>query len=259
MANAGPYSLFGAGEVIITPLIDADGATVSNPTPIIIPECQGIEIGIKRDLKQLFGQQAYAVESAHGKGSFPVSFSCGRVYAQAINSMFMQQSIATGQSKKASKVSGTVPAPSGPYTITPTVPDSGTWAEDLGVRTSEGLPLTRVASAPTTGQYSVSAGVYTFAAADSGVTYYFDFRYTVSTGKTITYLSKLMGQTPEVKMIISTHYKGRQAIIRLPRVVASSEFGLSTKLDDYTMPKLNFDAIMESEMTGVVAYFELPV
>jgi hypothetical protein len=32
---------------------------------------------------------------------------------------------------------------------------------DLGVRDANGNPMTRVASAPATGQYSVTAGVYT--------------------------------------------------------------------------------------------------
>src|SRR5581483_11374955 len=70
--------------------------------------------------------------------------------------------------------------PATPYQITPTVPSSGTWLADLGVVDINGNPYTRVASAPATGQYSVAAGVYTFAAADTGKTVYINFRYTVS-------------------------------------------------------------------------------
>lgn len=45
----------------------------------------------------------------------------------------------------------------------------GPWASDLGVAdAASGEPLTNVTAAPAAGQYSVSAGIYTFAATDSG-------------------------------------------------------------------------------------------
>ena len=45
----------------------------------------------------------------------------------------------------------------------------GPWASDLGVvYASTGAALTPVAAAPGAGQYAVSAGVYTFSAADAG-------------------------------------------------------------------------------------------
>lgn len=57
--------------------------------------------------------------------------------------------------------------PTTPYQITPTAL-YGRWAMDLGV-TIAGVAAAKVASAPVTGQYAVSAtGVYTFAAADAG-------------------------------------------------------------------------------------------
>ncbi|MFH4180992.1 hypothetical protein WDA55_23325, partial [Acinetobacter baumannii] len=57
-------------------------------------------------------------------------------------------------------------------TVTPVVPNSGTFVKDLGVTDAIAIPLKRVASAPATGQYSVDAatGAYTFAAADVGKT-----------------------------------------------------------------------------------------
>jgi len=42
----------------------------------------------------------------------------------------------------------------------------GPWASDLGVAYTPGGPLVAVASSPAVGQYSVAAGVYTFAAGD---------------------------------------------------------------------------------------------
>ncbi|MGB7976104.1 MAG: hypothetical protein WCF81_17555 [Roseiarcus sp.] len=45
----------------------------------------------------------------------------------------------------------------------------GPWGSDLGVTyTATGAPLTAVSALPAAGQYSVSAGVYSFSAADAG-------------------------------------------------------------------------------------------
>jgi hypothetical protein len=63
--------------------------------------------------------------------------------------------------------SGGVPQVPGPYTVTAAVP-FGPWAGDRGVIYNNGTPLTAVSGAPSAGQYNVSSGVYTFAAADAG-------------------------------------------------------------------------------------------
>jgi hypothetical protein len=59
----------------------------------------------------------------------------------------------------------TVPASA--YQIQVTAP-YGSWAVDQGVTYATGTALTLVTANPTQGQYAVSNGVYTFAAADSG-------------------------------------------------------------------------------------------
>ena len=54
----------------------------------------------------------------------------------------------------------------------------GPWASDLGVTYAEsGAPLTAVAAAPAAGQYSVAAGVYSFAAADAGASISLSYGY----------------------------------------------------------------------------------
>jgi len=55
--------------------------------------------------------------------------------------------------------------PTSPYQVT--VSQSAEFSCDIGV-TYAGSPLVRVAANPAAGQYAVSAGVYTFAAADAG-------------------------------------------------------------------------------------------
>ncbi len=61
----------------------------------------------------------------------------------------------------------TVPAAPGPYNVLVAAP-FGPWASDSGVTYAGGAALTAVTVTPAAGQYNVSAGVYTFAAADAG-------------------------------------------------------------------------------------------
>ena len=61
----------------------------------------------------------------------------------------------------------TVPAGPGPYSVSAAAP-FGPWASDSGVVYVGGAALTAVSGSPGQGQYNVSAGVYSFAAADAG-------------------------------------------------------------------------------------------
>ncbi|MEX7543121.1 hypothetical protein AB0862_035890, partial [Acinetobacter baumannii] len=88
-----------------------------------------------------------------------------------------------------------------------------TFVKDLGVTDAKAIPLKRVASAPTTGQYSVDAatGTYTFAAADAGKTVFINFRYSamVAGAKSITVSNLDMGYTPEFAVDLQRDYKGK--------------------------------------------------
>jgi hypothetical protein len=65
--------------------------------------------------------------------------------------------------------------PATPYQITALQPN-GTWGQDDGV-TIAGVAATPVNGTPTTGQYNVAAGVYTFAAADAGKAVVLNYSY----------------------------------------------------------------------------------
>ena len=62
---------------------------------------------------------------------------------------------------------GPYPAAPGPYNVSAAAP-FGPWATDAGVTFGDGMALTAVSGSPGAGQYNVSDGVYTFAAADAG-------------------------------------------------------------------------------------------
>lgn len=76
-----------------------------------------------------------------------------------------------------STVAQSAVVPGTPYQVT--VTNAATFIEDLGV-TLSGTALTKVASAPATGQYSVAAGIYTFNSAQNGQTVIINYRWTVN-------------------------------------------------------------------------------
>ncbi len=67
---------------------------------------------------------------------------------------------------------------SSPWTITPAIPQGGSWVSDLGVVNAQtGEAFTKVASSPASGQYSVTAGTYTFSGIDNGKQIAFKLTY----------------------------------------------------------------------------------
>jgi hypothetical protein len=123
------------------------------------------------------------------------------------------------------------------------VPSSGTWNSDLGVinaATSE--PLIAVASGPTSGQYSVAAGVYTFASADSGnnVKISFAYTFTGATGQSQTITNQLIGNTPTFQLDYKTTLYGATYYVRLFQCIGGKA-AFAHKLTDFMMPEYDFE------------------
>jgi hypothetical protein len=235
--------VFGSGAIYATPLIDAAGNAVAVPTPVKFLACQDISIDISYDSKMLHGGSQFPLAVGRGKGKASVKAKFGQVNGAVFNAAFFGQTFTTGQEQYSQDIVGT-PIPATPFAITVVPPSSGVWAADMGVRNAAGVPMTRVASAPTTGQYMVAAGVYTFAAADTGLVVLIDYRYTVATGRKIAIANQLLGSTPTVAIDIVVPYLGKQLTCRFPNGV-SSKLAIATKLDDYTIPEIDFDVFAD--------------
>ena len=113
------------------------------------------------------------------------------------------------------------------------------------------VPMTRVASAPATGQYSVSAGIYTFATADTGKTVYINYRYsyTLSSAKRISLTNLPMGYAPTFKAQMQTIFQGKRALVVLSSVVSTKLNLFATKQDDFSVPEIDFSAQADSSGT----------
>lgn len=243
-----PLYGFGAGALWGTPSTDADGNAISNPTPLLFGVLQEVSVDISGDIKELYGQNQFAEAVARGKTKISCKAKFGRINGLHLNSLFFGQTVSSGILADYYDTTGSpIPANPGPYTITPAVPSGGTWARDLGVRDANGNPMTLVAAAPATGQYSVAAGVYTFAAADADMTVFISFAYTATstTAKKSTVMNKAMGAAPAFRCDLSDGYLGGQTALSLYKCIAT-KLSFATKLDDFMIPDFDFSAFADA-------------
>lgn len=249
--------LFGAGTLWGIPTADSSGTAITIPTPVQFGTLQSGTVDFGYESKKLYGGKSFPAVIGRGKGSITGKASFGQVNGALINSLFF------GMTETNSIVSDYVDTtgaaiPTTPFTITPTPPNSGVWSVDLGVIDSNGLFMTRVASAPTTGQYSVTAGAYLFAAADASKVVYISYQYTgtsTSAGK-IAIVNTLMGYSPTFKAELYVPFQGKSMIITLNACV-SSKLSFATKLDDFALPAFDFEASADAAgNVGTIALTE---
>ena len=237
---------FGAGVLWATPTLDASGAAIVNPTPLMLAVTQEVSIDISGDIKELYGSNQFPVAVGRGKMKITGKAKYGQFNGAILNSLFFGQTMTSSLYSIVNDTTGaTIPAT--PFTITPTVPATGTWAGDLGVRDATGNPMTRVASAPTTGQYSVTAGAYLFSTADTGKVVFINYSYTATStiAKTSTVQNVAMGQAPTFRADFFNQLGGNGLALTLFSCI-SSKLSLQTKIDDFMIPELDFSAFADA-------------
>lgn len=238
---------FGSGTIWGTPLTDAYGNALANPTPVLVGVLQDVSVDISFDVKQLYGQNQFPVAIGRGKGKIDIKASFGQLNGATLNNLIFGQTVTSGATLNYRDLTGSA-IPSSPFTVTPTVPSSGSWAADLGVLDSNGVPLTRVASAPTTGQYSVAAGVYTFASGDTGKTVFISFQYTLtSTVAMSQIISNVgMGAAPTFRFDLTSGYAAKGLSLSLFNCM-STKLTLATKQDDFMSPEFTASAFADGQ------------
>ncbi len=239
---------FGSGVVFAVPLTNAQGSPITSGTPVRFGVLQDVSVDFSFTNKELHGQNQFPVAIGRGQGKITGKAKFGQFNGALVNSLFFGQTLAAGQSTIADKEVLTIASDTG------TVTNSTTFEDDLGaVYASSGLPLTRVASTPITGQYSVTpAGVYTFATADSGAVtgnILVSYRYqTTSTGTTATSIAltnQLMGYAPTFRAELYVPYASKQLVITLNQCIGS-KLNFATKLDDFLIPEFDFEAFSDA-------------
>lgn len=220
---------------------------VSNPTPMraYVPQDQSIDF--KLSTKSLVGENRLPVDVAAGDMSVTGKVTLGANSARLFSDLLFAIGSSSGQILEQEQEAGTIPG-STAYTVT--VANSSTWTTDLGVTlAADGTVFTRVASAPAAGQYSVAAGVYTFAAADANKNVKISYLYTQSsTGEKLTITNSLQGPAGAFTGVMVFPYGSDQDVLTLNKCIPS-EGGISTKQGDYAKPTLGFMAATDSSDT----------
>lgn len=230
--------LFNTGVMIGTPVSGNEGA---NPTPLALGILQEGAIDVSWDVKMLYGQQQFPVAVATGKGKVSGTAKFASVTGKIISDLFFGQGVSVGNNTPAYLEAHTIPAT--PYQVT--VTNAAQFVADLGViYTATGVPLVRVASGPTTGQYSYnsSTGVYTFAAADTTLGVQISYLYSISaSGFKSIIANQLMGFGPQFEMDFFITYNNQTTLVRAYSCIMT-KWGLPSKQGDFLIQDIAFEA-----------------
>lgn len=243
---------FGAGKLIAVPTRDSLGAVIATPTPVVLSVLQDISVDLSVELKTLYGNKRYPVAIGQGKGKTELKAKYAEFSAPVVGSLFYGKTAAAGI--KAAVLDFAVNIPTTPFEVTVAPPSSGTFLTDLGAVLA-GNQMTRVASAPTTGQYVVdpATGKYTFAAADTGLSVQLSYEYsaTSTTGKIFNLTNDIMGVTPSFITLLQTSFDGKTLVLKLNKCV-SGKLNVPLKNDDFAM--YDFEAEAQDDGTGNLGY-----
>lgn len=229
--------VFGTGQLFAMP--------VGGGAPLKFGALQDVSVDFNGDIKQLFGQYQFALDTARGKTKIEWKAASGNIDCNAFNTIFFGESVETGDELiQVFNEAGTVPAMS---TYTVTVAQAADFLMDLGVyNAATGAPLVQVASGPAAGQYSVSAGVYTFNVAQASTAMLFNYLYeSASTGGSMEIGNQLMGQTPKFQLVLSQLYDGKSFTLILYSNTCE-KLSLPLKQDDYLIAELSGQAMADS-------------
>lgn len=252
MAQTG-QKIFAAGRFWGVP-------TTSNPTPSPFGLAQDIAIDFKRDLKKLYGLNQFPADAASGPMSITGKVSMGTIAGRMVNNLLLGGSLSTGQlpwiAEESATIAGTTLG-NGSFTVA----NAAGFQTDLGVKGStSGIPFTRVSTGSITSsqQYSVStAGVYSFSSLEGNVAMKASYLYTTTGGQTVSMTNQPMGKIGEFAATAAFLWNNEKATLQLNKCMAS-DYGIATKIDDYTKPTFGFEAFADdSDILGTYSFAEL--
>ena len=230
------HCVFGTGLLVLTP---------AGGLPQRVGTLKDISLEISSSTKELKGDKMFAVDVARSGGKVSGKAKSGQIsgglIAAALNS-----TAATGSVIGVSDEVATIPA----TPIKVTVSQAPTQQQDdLGVvDLSTGAPMTRVTSAPATGQYSVDTtkGEYTFAAADTGKSVAISYSYKSTTvGKTISLTNQAMGAGSTFSLVLFNTYRGKNMGVKC-YAVTLPKLGLAFKNEDYAEKDIDFECFADA-------------
>jgi hypothetical protein len=215
---------FAAGTLIVTPLITAD-------------------------LKELYGQNRYAIALAPGKTKIELNCKFAQINGNLFNTIYFGAALTAAQILFEDSEAQSIPTV-GAYTV-----QSGNhsvFLADQGVvYQASGQALQVVTALSAAGQYELNptTGVYTFDSADAGGIVDLSYTYSSAGGTQIAIGNPKMGTGPSFSAILSQAYDGRQANFVF-NICQASKLMFPTKQDDFTISEVDF--MVAANNAGVI-------
>jgi len=228
-------------------------------TPARFGALQEASLDFSANVKELYGTYQLPLAVARGTIKVQGKAKYAQIQGRMFNDIYFGATMASGEINTSVDEAGTIPTT--PYQVT--VANSATWTVDLGVKYTSGTAaqigtsLVRVASAPATGQYSVTAGVYTFAAADTGLGVAICYNYTTAAvGDVVTMSNQLLGTTPVFTAVLSQVFVTKQITWSMTQCT-SSKLSFPTKLEDFAYLELDFSCYCnQANVLGTISVAE---
>lgn len=232
-------SIFNIGSAFLIP----PGSNVEGERFGVIRSLS-VDFGV--EVAELRGENFYVEEVARKTVAVSGKVAFAKLTPELILSAVPGTAKTTGSYHLASETSA---VPATPFQIT--VTNSAKYASTLEVKdNTAGYRMLEVASAPAAGEYSVSAGVYTFNTADSTHSVTITYDYTETTGVTVTG-TNAMAEAPSTYYSLRAYNttKGKTFGIHLPRVVIP---GLSLPLSQQDFAAFEFSFTAMPDASGIL-------
>jgi hypothetical protein len=248
---------FGPGFLVATGVNNnVGGAALDNLTPIRFGVLQSVNIDFDFKNKQLYSQRVFPLISSWSQGQVSGKIRSASICGWLANILlgFTTATPNTGSQVVMDSLQ-TIPS-SPPYTVTITN------ASDLGVtyqltsvtNGSISMQLTRVSASPNAGQYSFSAGTWTFAAGDAGKIIYVSYALAGDAGTAnYSFVNPMQGLAPIFGLQFIQQFGGKTFRVSLPTVV-SQKFSMPTRANDYEENEIDFEAVCLTDGAPIAVF-----
>jgi len=242
----------GTGVLIGTPNV---GLLPTNPQPTAYPVLQEVSVDFKGDLKGLYGQYQYSLDTLRGKIKVTGKGKMIVPTPDVLSQLFFGLNTSTGVNRPVFNESHAPAASVNPTNVTANA--------NLGVisgSTGETMELVTSGS-PTVGQYKFTPysatgptdAAYVFNAGETAATVLLSYTWPDTAGVTLEMTNQLIGQAPQQSMALFNTYKGKLYSLTLNAVTLGS-FSIPTKQEDHWMSDFDFEA--SADLANVLGYIE---
>lgn len=240
---------FGPGFLSAIPSAGWAAAAALDPnTPITFAVIESVQLDFDVKIKELRGQSVYPIAAGGSDGKIMGKCKIQTFSGLAMAELFWGSPTSSTGVTVLQYVPNNIPA-STPWTITPTSPAA---TVDLGVyyavvpTGSFQKQFQKVASGPTQGQYSFSAGVYTFSTTDASQAVLLSYEGAGTTTSLWTIPNPISGFMPTFQVNFGGFWAGVPYLFTFP-ICNSPKLTFATKNNDFVNQEFDFEVFSGTE------------